>query len=120
MACTDSLAADGEEKAPWEERKLTHIEKVRHASHEVAMVTAADKLHNLTSMLRDVKRDGPETMQRFKRPDRVIWYYSAMADALEPHSAIIPLEALRASIVQLQTVLKGRPDELLPAEHASI
>ena len=105
MACTDSLAADSEEKGPWEQRKLAHINKVRHASSEVAMVTAADKLHNLTAMLRDVKRDGPETMKRFKWPDRVIWYYSSMTDALTGRVREDAIDELNATITQLELIL---------------
>ena len=58
MACTDSDSADPGAKSPWESRKRPHIEKLRSADRDVALVTAADKLHNLNAMIRDVRRHG--------------------------------------------------------------
>jgi (p)ppGpp synthase/HD superfamily hydrolase len=101
LACTDSGSADPEKKAPWEERKQHHIAKLRSADRNVALVTAADKLHNLTAILRDVRREGPDTLNRFKRPDRLGWYFASVAEALAPHKGHIPLEELRSAVAAL-------------------
>jgi (p)ppGpp synthase/HD superfamily hydrolase len=63
-ACTDSVSADPTAKASWEERKREHIAHLASAPPEVALVTAADKLNNLTAMIRDVRRHGPSTLAR--------------------------------------------------------
>jgi (p)ppGpp synthase/HD superfamily hydrolase len=82
-ACTDSLSADPAQKAPWLERKREHIAKLGDAVVAVALVTAADKLHNLTAMIRDVRQYGPGTLARFNAsPDRILWYFTAIAQAL--------------------------------------
>ncbi len=102
LACTDSTSADPANKPSWEERKQHHIETLRTAGREVALVTAADKLHNLNSMLRDIDREGPGTLTRFKRPDRLVWYYRSVADALEGHAGAAPVADLRAGVRTLE------------------
>ena len=56
---------------------------------------------------RDVRAQGPETLARFKEPGRVVWYYRAVADALEPHAASVPLAELRAAIGELSALVEG-------------
>ena len=80
-ACTDSLCEDPAEKAPWEDRKRAHLAHLAHADADVALVTAADKLH------------GPATLARFKAgPDRQLWYFREVAKALGRHRATAPVE----------------------------
>ncbi len=74
LACTDNLVHGEGPKAPWEERKRRHIAKIRDVAADVALITTADKLHNLTAIVRDVRAEGPETLKRFGRPDRITWY----------------------------------------------
>lgn len=105
LACTDSVSADPSQKAPWEERKRRHIEKLGAVERDVALVTAADKLHNLAAMLRDVRREGPRTLTRFNAPDRLAWYFRSVADALERHSATVPVEDLRAGAEALEALI---------------
>ena len=94
LACTDSTSADPASKKPWEERKLEHLAKLRTADRDVALVTVADKLHNLDAILRDLRRDGRETLSRFSRPDRLAWYYRSVAEALKPFEGAIPVDEL--------------------------
>lgn len=105
LACTDSVSADPAAKAPWEERKRHHIEKLRSAGPEVALVTAADKLHNLTAMLRDLRREGPATLNRFKAPHRLAWYFASVAEALDSHAANAPVAELREGAATLQALV---------------
>jgi (p)ppGpp synthase/HD superfamily hydrolase len=96
LACTDSTSADPAAKSPWEARKRAHIAKLAGAGKAVAQVTAADKLHNLSAMIRDVRRDGPATLRRFNAgPDRLLWYFRSIADALEPYAAVAPVAEIR-------------------------
>jgi hypothetical protein len=46
------------------------------------LVSAADKLHNARSILRDLRAEGEVTWQRFNagREDQ-LWYYRALVDA---------------------------------------
>lgn len=107
MACTDSISADPAQKAPWEERKRHHISKLKSAGGDVALVTAADKLHNLTAMIRDMRREGPATLQRFNAPDRLVWYYEQIADALEAHADSVPVAELRSGAATLRELIQS-------------
>ena len=55
---------------------------VRGASRSVRLVSAADKLHNARSILKDLRAEGEVTWQRFSagREDQ-LWYYRALVDA---------------------------------------
>ena len=106
LACTDSLTADTTQKKPWENRKHDHVAKLATASVEVARVTAADKLHNLNSIIRDVRAHGQATMSRFAAPDRLVWYFGAIADALQPHAGSAPVSELRQTTAVLAQLLE--------------
>jgi (p)ppGpp synthase/HD superfamily hydrolase len=60
--CTDGT---GNPKPPWRERKQRYIDAAEHAPHSAVVVSAADKLHNLRSLLRDYRRDGDDLWSRF-------------------------------------------------------
>ena len=66
------------------------LQRRRRVEEDVALITAADKLHNLTAIVRDVRAHGPETLRRFSRPERIVWYYGAMTEALSPHAERAP------------------------------
>ncbi len=109
LTCTDSTSADPAAKAPWEERKRAHLAKIRQAGPEVALVTAADKLHNLSAMIRDIRRFGPATLERFNaKPDRLVWYVRAMAEALAPYAAMAPVDEIRAGAETLERLAMAR------------
>lgn len=106
LHCTDSTTADPDAKGPWLERKRACLERLAHADGAVALITAADKLHNITAIIRDVRAHGPGTLQRFAEPARLVWYYRSVADALRPHAATVPLGELSVGIGELEDLLK--------------
>ena len=105
LHCTDSASADPARKRPWQERKDAYLERLAHAGQPAARITAADKLHNITATLRDVREHGPDTLARFNEPGRVIWYYRAVADALEPHAGNVPVAELRSATDELERLV---------------
>jgi (p)ppGpp synthase/HD superfamily hydrolase len=63
-------------KRPWEVRKREALEHMRQGDVEVAAIKVADALHNARSTAQDVRRNGPETWQRFNRgPESQLDYY---------------------------------------------
>jgi len=83
-ACSDSLSEDPTKKAPYEERKRHHIEHLRHASDDVLLVTAADKLHNARAIHADLLVLCPEMLKRFNgTAEQILWYYSGILTVLE-------------------------------------
>ena len=83
LGCSDSLVEDPEDKAPWRERKENYLAHIEHASDSVSLVSAADKLHNVRAVARDLREHGDEVWERFQgKRDGTLWYYEAVADAL--------------------------------------
>lgn len=69
MACSDAAPQRGQPKGAWIERKEKYIANLRSAADEVLLISAADKWHNLASILADAKRLGEAVFDRFIRKD---------------------------------------------------
>lgn len=105
-ACSDSTSADRGRKAPWLERKQHHIDRLTTATREVALVTAADKLHNLHAQIRDVRREGVATMSRFNAsPTQIVWFHEQIAGALAGHRGFVPVDEMQEATTQLAALL---------------
>ncbi len=105
-ACSDSTATDPKAKAPWRDRKEAYLAHLAHADLDIARVTAADKLHNSSAILRDLRRHGPETMKRFgSSPAAILWYHAAVAAALAPHRNDAPIDEIEAVCEKIAELL---------------
>lgn len=86
MACSDAAPQRGQPKGAWIERKEKYIANLRSAADEVLLISAADKWHNLASILADAKQLGEVVFDRFIRQDfertdkkkMVLWYYKEL------------------------------------------
>ena len=106
-ACSDSA---GNPKPPWKERKLAYLDRLRGASPSVLLVSAADKLHNLQSILRDYRSLGNELWGRFKTgKDGVFWYYRTVLDALGEAPPALRAELLIAFEGLEHLLREGKP-----------
>jgi (p)ppGpp synthase/HD superfamily hydrolase len=75
--------SEPDREASWEERKQHTIDKLRHAPLPIKLVSCADKLHNIRSMIRDYAKLGETLWERFNRgKDRQAWYYRGLAESL--------------------------------------
>ena len=76
--CTDAY---DEPKPPWYDRKTKYLERLRTEDDEVRLVSCADKLHNVGTILRDYRKVGESVWERFRgKRDGTLWYYRALAD----------------------------------------
>jgi GTP pyrophosphokinase len=83
LGCSDSLVEDPEDKLPWQERKENYLVHLESASQSVCLVSAADKLHNVRSIIRDYHEHGEAIWDRFQGSrDGTLWYYETVADTL--------------------------------------
>jgi (p)ppGpp synthase/HD superfamily hydrolase len=83
LGCSDSLVEDPEDKLPWQERKENYLAHLENASQSVCLVSAADKLHNVRSIIRDYHEHGDAVWDRFQgKRDGTLWYYQTVADML--------------------------------------
>ena len=67
-------------KATWLERKQGYLTHLKVASTEAVLVSAADKIHNLESMIAAYKRDGAKMFEHFNAPaDKKLWQYEQVS-----------------------------------------
>lgn len=78
----DELDAAGRKPA-WKDRKLRYLAHLEVATPQVKLVSAADKLHNATTIVRDRAVMGDAIFERFTpSKDETLWYYARVTDAL--------------------------------------
>jgi (p)ppGpp synthase/HD superfamily hydrolase len=80
--CSDTLER---EKPLWRPRKESYVDHLAEASPSVRRVAAADKLHNVLSLLADIKNAGVKAFDRFaplSTPHDQAWFYNACGEAL--------------------------------------
>jgi (p)ppGpp synthase/HD superfamily hydrolase len=97
--------AYGKPKPPWRERKEAYLAHLRDAPAELKLISAADKLHNATSILRDLGAVGDALWDRFTASrEESLWYYDSVIDALG-HGFDHPLiDELRATVARIHEV----------------
>ncbi len=70
-------------KPPWEERKRAYIAKLGDEPAAVKLISAADKLHNASSIVRDHRAIGEAIFDRFTATkSQTLWYYRELVHAL--------------------------------------
>jgi (p)ppGpp synthase/HD superfamily hydrolase len=68
-------------KPPWRARKAAYLLHLEDAPIGVLRVSAADKLHNARSIVRDYLDVGDDLWNRFSAPSSdQVWYYRSLSD----------------------------------------
>jgi len=107
--CTDSTVIP---KPPWAERKARYVEHIATASASVRLVSASDKLHNATCLLKAYRLHGNETWARFNATEaQSLWYYNALVRAYRAAGGGPLVEEL-ARVVEELTRRTGLADPL--------
>ena len=76
--CTDAYVVP---KPPWKERKDQYIERLKHESPDTRLVSAADKLNNVRSILSDYRDIGESIWSRFNGGrEGTLWYYRTLRE----------------------------------------
>jgi len=74
--CTD---ADVTPKPPWRGRKEAYIAGLQHASPSALLVSCCDKLHNVRSIVSDLRVFGDQVWEKFTGGKAgTLWYYSTL------------------------------------------
>ncbi|HEY4759532.1 MAG TPA: HD domain-containing protein [Thermoguttaceae bacterium] len=98
--CTD---ADTIPKPPWRGRKEAFLASLGHATPSVRLVVAADKLHNVRCLLRDLRQHGDALWKHFSGGrEGTLWYYRAVADILKKSELTPLVEELDRAITELE------------------
>ena len=102
--CTDTYTIP---KLPWKQRKLDHLEVLRRADDDIRLVSAADKLHNVRTILADYRSEGDRVWDRFSgRKDGTLWYYRAVLDVLRHGRSNRLVDELQRVVTELETLAK--------------
>jgi GTP pyrophosphokinase len=81
VACSDSLEKNPDNKAVWRPRKEAYLEHLKTAPPSVLLVSAADKVHNVRSIVKDFREIGHTVWARFKGgKDGSLWYYQSLVE----------------------------------------
>ena len=76
--CTDAYTIP---KPPWRERKDSYISHLKTADGDTRLVSAADKLNNVRSILSDYRQVGEAIWPRFNGGrEGTLWYYRTLCD----------------------------------------
>lgn len=72
---------------PWQPRKEAYLAHLATASPEAKLICAADKLHNLQSIITATQTNGPEIYSHFNAPmDKKLWFFRECLKILENDS----------------------------------
>jgi (p)ppGpp synthase/HD superfamily hydrolase len=101
-ACSDT---DQEPKPPWLERKKQYLVHLEDADGQTLRVSCADKLHNVSSIVRDHGIIGAKIWTRFSATrEQTIWYYQSLAEIF---SRKMPGSALSRGLSLMTSQLDG-------------
>jgi (p)ppGpp synthase/HD superfamily hydrolase len=104
--CTDS---DATPKPPWRQRKEKYIAHLPAASGRVQLVSAADKLYNLRSIVDDYHECGESIWERFKGGrDGTLWYYRSLIAAFDKLQDTALIAQLRRALAELETLAAAK------------
>jgi (p)ppGpp synthase/HD superfamily hydrolase len=104
--CTD---ADADPKPPWRERKESYIRHLKKADSDTRLVSAADKLHNVRSILTDYRGAGESIWVRFNGGrDGTLWYYRALRDEFLWHKPNRITRELELAVNDLERAANGK------------
>jgi len=99
--CTDTVL---DPKPPWRQRKEDYLRELKDADSDTRLVSAADKLHNVRSILTDYRQQGETIWSRFNgKKDGTLWYYRALRDEFQrtPNRLTEELEIAVAELEKL-------------------
>ena len=96
----DIVEGCSENKAlKWRARKTERIEALRIASPEICIVTCADKLHNLRTIISEYDVIGEAVWERFHGDiEDQAWYYRSVLDAIADRDATLQKCVERAKL----------------------
>ena len=102
--CSDAYTIP---KPAWKQRKLDYLEVLRRADDDVRLVSAADKLHNVRTILSDYRTEGDAVWERFSgRRDGTLWYYRAVLDVLTGGNPNRLVGELQRVVTELETLAR--------------
>lgn len=104
VACSDSLEKDPRHKPDWRPRKEAYLKHLKTAPPPVLLVSAADKLHNVRSIVKDLLEIGHKVWARFNGGEKgTLWYYKILVKVFKKrgeHRMLV--DELARTVAELQ------------------
>jgi GTP pyrophosphokinase len=98
--CTDT---DQTPKPPWRKRKEGYLKRIVRADPSIILVSAADKLHNVRSILKDYRHMGEGIWSRFNGGKAgMLWYHRALVKAYRRTCDLPVVEELDRAVSDLE------------------
>ena len=104
-ACSDTFETP---KPPWLERKRAYLQHLagEETPRSAVLVSAADKLHNLTTTIDDLEAFGVSFWDRFNSTaEQQLWYYRSLAEVFRARLGGRLAEAVAAQVDRLEAAI---------------
>jgi GTP pyrophosphokinase len=116
--CTD---ADTEPKPPWRERKEKYLRHLKTADADTLLVSAADKLNNIRSILSDYRAIGESVWSRFNAGrEGTLWYYRTLRDQFLMHERNRITLDFELAMSELDSLLRRKMISGGPASQSAV
>jgi (p)ppGpp synthase/HD superfamily hydrolase len=93
-------------KSCWKQRKTRYLEHLPRAGDRSALVAACDKLHNLASLVGDVRTHGRGYMSHFQAEvEDQVWYFEGVLEAVRGRIPARLEQELEALIREFRALL---------------
>ena len=104
--CTDAYT---EPKPPWRDRKEKYIRRLKTEDADTRLVSAADKLNNVRSILSDYRVIGESVWLRFAGGrEGTLWYYRTLLNVFLRHKRNRITQELELAVNELESLAAGR------------
>jgi (p)ppGpp synthase/HD superfamily hydrolase len=108
--CTDT---DAVPKPPWRARKENYLHRLRLADADTRLVSVADKLNNIRSILTDYREIGESVWARFSGGrEGTLWYYRALSDEFLRGKSNRLIREYDRAVRELKVLTQGKADTL--------
>jgi (p)ppGpp synthase/HD superfamily hydrolase len=103
-AVSEDKFDDKGEKIPWRPRKQKYIAHLHGAPMLAVQVSAADKIHNMATLILELEEKGPAIWQKFRAGvEDSIWFYEGVSEVVAErlgteHALAAELRALVSSL----------------------
>jgi len=106
--CTDAYEIP---KPPWQDRKVSYINRLKAEDADTRLVSAADKLNNVRSILSDYRALGESVWSRFNGGrEGTLWYYRTLRDEFlrsKPNRITLDFDL---AVQELELLTRGIPE----------
>jgi (p)ppGpp synthase/HD superfamily hydrolase len=103
--CTDAYETP---KPPWRGRKENYIRHLKNADAGTRLVSAADKLNNVRSILADYREVGEAIWGRFSGGrECTLWYYCTLLDEFQRTKSNRLIRELDLAVQELEGMAQG-------------